>query len=104
MSKKQPPEMEIEKSNCETAIELKILKQPGNGYKYIEDKCRDLNISISQLCRTANVDRQFMSHFKVKEPKTIQSLKSILSALRELEQDVLASQEEIETETLTQND
>lgn len=48
-------------------------------------RCDALDISLSELCRRANVGRQTIEHWKKSEPQTLIFYKNLIKALNELE-------------------
>lgn len=59
--------------------------EKGLVYDQIKKRCSTLGISISELCRKSNVDRQVLHNWKGKNPKTIDILLSLNESLNVLE-------------------
>jgi transcriptional regulator with XRE-family HTH domain len=54
-------------------------------FKNITERCKDLKISLSELCRRSEVSRQAIEYWKKSEPQTLQIYFRIMNALKELE-------------------
>lgn len=54
-------------------------------FKKITERCKDLKISLSKLCRQADVSRQAIEYWKQTEPITLQTYFRIMNALKEME-------------------
>ena len=63
----------------------KLLNADSKTYDEIVDVCRKHNISISELCRRAGIDRQKMNLWKQSDPKSIVALKAINVELEKIE-------------------
>lgn len=61
-----------------------LLNEETTTYVHIENTCREHGISVSELCRRANIDRQLMNSWKQGDPKSIKQLKSINVELEKL--------------------
>lgn len=55
-----------------------------NTYSSLKSECDSLGISISQLCREADVDRSVVERWKSKDPKSIEILNSLKGALERI--------------------
>lgn len=53
--------------------------------KNIVQRANALNISISELCRSANVSRRWFEYFKQRTPKAVEAYMKIDQRLKELE-------------------
>jgi transcriptional regulator with XRE-family HTH domain len=58
-------------------------------FKTITDRCKDLKISLSELCRRAEVGRQAIEYWKKSEPQTLQIYFRIMNTLTEIENEQL---------------
>jgi predicted transcriptional regulator len=56
-----------------------------NPYEAILQKCNELDISISQLCKKAKVGRATIEKWKDNPPKTVRILARIEEAIKKLE-------------------
>ena len=54
-------------------------------FEKLSVRCHILNISISELCRRAEVGRQTVEHWKKVEPQTLVILDKLLTELTKLE-------------------
>lgn len=61
-----------------------LLNPEETSYKYIEEVCRKIGISISELCRRADVSRHLLKDWKNGDPKSIKELKKVNAVLEEL--------------------
>jgi len=50
-------------------------------YDSIKAQCKDLNISLSELCRHSDVNRNLLHNWSLKNPKTIDILNSLNEGL-----------------------
>lgn len=55
-----------------------------NTYSSLKAECEEAGISLSQLCREADVDRSVIERWKNKDPKSIEILNSLREALERL--------------------
>lgn len=55
-----------------------------NEYENIVKKCEDLGISISELCRNANVNRSILARWKNQTPKSIEILNKLNNELKKI--------------------
>ena len=62
------------------------MKEPqGETYLRIKERADKLGISISELARESNTDRQVFNNWRLKDPKSIEQLNRINSTLDRLE-------------------
>lgn len=54
-------------------------------FEQLSIRCDILGISISELCRRADVGRQTVEHWKNVEPQTLSIYFKLMNALKELE-------------------
>lgn len=57
-------------------------------YTQITKKCKDLGISVSELCRQAKVDRGFLHKLKCGETIAVTNIKLLISSLEAIEQSI----------------
>lgn len=54
-------------------------------FEQITAKCKLLGISVSELCRRANVDRGYIHKLKVGETIAVKNIKLLIKAANEIE-------------------
>lgn len=54
-------------------------------YSSLKAECEKAGISLSQLCREADVDRSVVERWKTKDPKSIETLNALKSALARIQ-------------------
>jgi transcriptional regulator with XRE-family HTH domain len=57
-------------------------------YSSLKSECEAAGISLSQLCREADVDRSVVERWKEKDPKSIQTLNTLREALERIKSHV----------------
>jgi predicted transcriptional regulator len=59
---------------------------PNDIYSSLKSECDSLGISISKLCREADVDRSVLERWRRSDPKSIKTYNALLEALEKLKQ------------------
>lgn len=59
---------------------------PNDIYSSLKSECDSLGISISKLCREAEVDRSVLERWRRSDPKSIKTYNALLDALEKLKQ------------------
>lgn len=59
----------------------------GATYQEIVNECEKLGISISKLCRKADVDRMVLQRWKNGDPKSIQILNALRESIKQLKKE-----------------
>lgn len=84
MQKKSSEIMEstgTEKMKPETSSDI-----TGSAYSYLKSECDRLGISVSKLCREANIERSLLERWRQKDPKSLQMYNALKEALLRLDQ------------------
>lgn len=66
----------------------------GKTYIALKNKCDELGITISQLCRRADVDRSIPERWKAKDPKTLETLDALNKALQDIKKETQKNKNE----------
>lgn len=53
----------------------------GNTYSSLKSECDKLGISVSKLCREAQIDRSVLERWRKKEPQTLKIYNALQQAL-----------------------
>lgn len=74
-----------ETTKCDTAASLDITANtptiPADIYSSLKSQCEALGISLSKLCREADVDRSVLERWRRSEPKSIRTYNALVEAL-----------------------
>lgn len=57
-------------------------------YEEIKEKCEQLDISISSVCKEASVDRQLVERWKKQDPKSIVIYNKLIGILNDKQQEI----------------
>jgi predicted regulator of amino acid metabolism with ACT domain len=56
-------------------------------YEEIKEKCSELDVSISSICKEASVDRQLVERWKKQDPKSIVIYNKLIGILNDKQQE-----------------
>lgn len=56
-------------------------------YEEIKEKCSELDVSISSVCKEASVDRQLVERWKKQDPKSIVIYNKLIGILNDKQQE-----------------
>lgn len=77
-----------EQTKCTTAASLNVTANtpaiPADIYTSLKSQCDALGISLSKLCREADVDRSVIERWRRSEPKSIRTYNALVEALEKL--------------------
>lgn len=75
-------------TKCTTATSLGVTSDtptiPADIYTSLKTQCDALGISLSKLCREADVDRSVIERWRRSEPKSIRTYNALVEALEKL--------------------
>ena len=55
-----------------------------NIFPFLEQKCKEKGLSLTEVCRDANVERSGLERWKKENPKTLNSVADILTSIDRL--------------------
>ena len=81
---KTPPKSSFEFTNSTAQL-------PQDIYTSLKTECDSLGISISKLCREADVDRSLLERWRKNEPQSIKTYRLLVDALERMRTEITKS-------------